>query len=275
MAPQPTEQDAGHSTLETVPKSDMPTSYAYSVPENYSPPYNEENANPHGTWPEVSTYPPQPRKRILTRWYFLIIYGLLIALIAGIIGGFVGKSIESKRVDKGDLNNNNGDVAAVQSACSTPTTASATNAAPSGTSTPSATAFVRTLPVPTTGCNPTNVQKSFKAFTTYINAGYTTYCNTGWWNDDLLAMSAATPSDCIEACAYYNQYKSSNERSCVGGGYIPAWWDQSKAMDEDGNMPWNCFLKANDSRVGRNDRDIEVVALCMDGACNDVLSSPS
>lgn len=94
---------------------------------------------------------------------------------------------------------------------------------------------------------------------------------TGWQRDELFALSTATPSDCVEACIMYNAHKGSSDRSCVGGGFIPAWWNQSKAMDESGGMPYNCFLKSNDSGVVRNDRQIEVVSLCLEGACEDTL----
>lgn len=85
-------------------------------------------------------------------------------------------------------------------------------------------------------------------------------------------MSAATPSDCIEACAMYNGHRNDTDRECVGGGFIPAWWNQTKAMDESGNMPYNCFLKSNSTGISKNDRSIEVVSLCLSvdgGYCVD------
>lgn len=90
-------------------------------------------------------------------------------------------------------------------------------------------------------------------------------------NNELFALSAATASDCVEACIMYNGHKGTADRTCVGGGFIPEWWNQSKAMDESGGMPYNCFLKSNDSGTGRNEKSVEVVSLCLDGACGDVL----
>lgn len=69
----------------------------------------------------------------------------------------------------------------------------------------------------------------------------------------------------------YNSHKKDSDRKCFGGGYIPDWWNQTKAMAESGGMPYNCFLKSNDTGTGRNNKDIEVVSLCLPGSCKDVL----
>lgn len=72
----------------------------------------------------------------------------------------------------------------------------------------------------------------------------------------------------------YNAHRNTTtDRPCVGGGFIPEWWNQTKAMDESGGMPYNCFLKSNDTGVGKNDRVIEVVSLCLDGACGGALNN--
>ena len=63
----------------------------------------------------------------------------------------------------------------------------------------------------------------------------------------------------------YNSYKEDADRWCVGGGFIPDWWNQSKAMNESGGMPYNCFLKSNESGIAKNDRVQEVVSLCLFG----------
>jgi len=68
----------------------------------------------------------------------------------------------------------------------------------------------------------------------------------------------------------YNAHKSSSsDRTCVGGGFIPEWWNQTRAMDESGGMAYNCFLKSNVSGIARNNKAYEVVALCVDGSCDD------
>jgi hypothetical protein len=83
-------------------------------------------------------------------------------------------------------------------------------------------------------------------------------------------MSVATQSDCIESCSQYNAHRSSTDRKCVGGGFIPSWWDQKLAMRESGITPYNCFLKTNTSGIARNNQKFEVVALCMEGECDDI-----
>ena len=36
-------------------------------------------------------------------------------------------------------------------------------------------------------------------------------------------------------------------------------------MNESGGMPYNCFLKINESGIAKNDRVQEVVSLCLFG----------
>jgi hypothetical protein len=99
---------------------------------------------------------------------------------------------------------------------------------------------------------------------------YTTLCGQGWGQDDLFALSAATPSDCVESCVIYNDRKSSSNQACVGGGFIPEWWNQTRSGDE-GGLGFNCFLKSNVTGIARNEKVFEVVALCIDGACDGIL----
>ncbi|KAF2676005.1 hypothetical protein K458DRAFT_323085 [Lentithecium fluviatile CBS 122367] len=244
-------------TLEPVPKSET-HSYIYSVPER-SLPYLVENAPT-----PIRPYAPQqaPRTRNWTRWPFLLTYGVLIAVIAGMAGGFIGKKI-------GGTQHNTTQEIAVAPSRTTPTIPATASGSPFPTS--SSATFERIIPVPVTGCNPKTEQKSHRSFTANFDVPYTTFCNTGWLQDELIAGSFATPSDCIEACQMYNSQRTASDRECVGGGFIPEWWNQTKAMAESGGMPYNCFLKSNTSKIGTNDRDIEVVALCLEGQCDDVL----
>ncbi|KAF1851170.1 uncharacterized protein K460DRAFT_272257 [Cucurbitaria berberidis CBS 394.84] len=265
MTSQPSKRNSTQCTLEAVPKSELATSYTYSVPDR-SDAY--ATIAPAHEYYEPTHNEPVPPTRIWTRWYLLLLYGILIAVAAGVVGGFVGKSMSDKQNNNNNNNDNSLPGQSQSSSCPTiPTNASI----PSPTSTPPSNVFARTIPVPTTGCNPTNVQKSFKTFSSFLDVSYTTFCMTGWQRNELVALSVASPSDCIEACVMYNGHKQASDRPCVGGGFIPAWWNQTKAMDESGGMPYNCFLKSNDTGVGRNDRDIEVVSLCLQGACNGVL----
>jgi hypothetical protein len=57
---------------------------------------------------------------------------------------------------------------------------------------------------------------------------------------------------------------------CVGGGYIPEWWNQTRAMVESGITPFNCFLKSNTTGIARNDQKFEVIALCVEDECDGV-----
>ena len=68
----------------------------------------------------------------------------------------------------------------------------------------------------------------------------------------------------------YNSRKGAGERSCVGGGFIPEWWNQTRAMVESGITPYNCFLKSNTSGIARNNEAFEVVALCIGGECDNI-----
>jgi hypothetical protein len=264
-------RDSTQCTLEPVPKSELASTYIYSVPDNSAPIVSNFETSP--TQPD--DYQPrltvidQPRQpHLLRRWPFLVLYGFLIAVVAGLAGGYIGDHLASSRTQHG---------AVAEQACpdhkSPNGDSNATSTLPSSTTppNPSSTFFSRTLAVPTTGCTPPTQQRSFKSVTLYLATPYTTYCATGWLNDELFALSAATPSDCIEACVMYNGHKTAQDRTCVGGGFIPEWWNQSKAMTESGGMPYNCFLKSNDTGTARNDKTIEVVSLCLGGACGDVL----
>jgi hypothetical protein len=223
-----------HSTLEPVPKSENASSYIYSVPDD-SPlqvNYNQSWANGPPAAPETIAWPKQPS--LFLRWPFLMLYAILIAVFAGLGGGFIGEDMTMKRLEKDTLPRSE-----LQGFCSN-LQPSLGSTVPTPTSTPlssssaSPTIFQRNIPVPTTGCNPTTQQRSFKSVTRFLAAPYTTFCATGWLNDELFALSAATASDCIEACVMYNGHKGSADRNCVGGGFIPEWWNQSRAMEESG-----------------------------------------
>ena len=80
-------------------------------------------------------------------------------------------------------------------------------------------------------------------------------------------MNALTPSDCIEACVAYNRNKATNNATCIGGGFLPTLvntTDSMKTLDD----PFNCYLKKGMRNTGKNNRDIEVVSLCLEGMCN-------
>jgi hypothetical protein len=202
----------------------------------------------------------------LKRWLLPFLGGLTIAIIAGILGGFFGKAYsdyrhkEANTSQQGPLSNST-----VPNNSSTPTSTSTSNPAVSNA------IFQRTIAVPTTGCDPdSNFPKSFpysfEQNSTYLKVTYTTFCDAGWSRDELFALSAASTSDCIEACVMYNRDRKDEDRWCIGGGFIPAWWNQSKVTNENGGMPYNCFLKSNESGIVKNDRVTEMVSLCLFGS---------
>ncbi|KAF3050798.1 hypothetical protein E8E11_000477 [Didymella keratinophila] len=254
-----------HSDLpEHVPESEV-AAYKFPIPDGTAPFSIIQAVPPSTSYDEDPK--PNPSRRTLTTWPILILCGLLLATIAGVAGGFIGKTIEQKSHQTDTLPENQ-TCPTVASTSTSPTTSTLT---PSATSTPSSQTFERSIAQPTTGCTSATSYNSFKARTEFLEWQYTTVCGHGWLNNELIALSAATTSDCVEACVMYNTHKSESDRTCVGGGFIPEWWNQTRAMDESGGMAYNCFLKSNASGVARNDKKYEVVALCLDAWCDDVL----
>src|SRR5689334_21183074 len=75
-----------------------------------------------------------------------------------------------------------------------------------------------TLIIPTTSCDPPTRQYSFKSCSEQLDMPYTTLCNTGWLFDDLFSISVASPSECIESCAFFNSQATGTR--FIGGGFI-------------------------------------------------------
>lgn len=227
---------------EAVPKPES-TTYIYPIPDQ-APLYKADDVPP--VVPQ-----PLPQRRKWTRWPCLLLFGLLLAILGGIIGGFVGKAIEHNRHKVTSPVEQQSNV----TSCPPPNSNS--------TSTPSnATA----LPIPYTGCPSINGQKLTSA---HDIATYQIFCSTGWINDDIIAVSVLTPSDCIEACTTYNS-NAINGAKCIGGGFVPSWLNQTKAM-EDNHAPFNCLLKHNTSTLSKNERPFEVVSVCLEGECQGTL----
>ena len=258
---QASHRDARHNDLpEPVYDSEVAT-YKFSVPDQ-SP--RAPHSTIHAASPSITfneTAQPTRKRRSLTCWPLLLFYGLILAIIAGVAGGFIGKTIER------NSSNSSNNVVPANGSCANQTSSTL---APSTTSTTPSPTFVRTLAQPTTGCTSRTTYNSFKARTKLLELQYTTLCGQGWGQDELFALSAATPSDCVESCIIYNDRKSSSNQACVGGGFIPEWWNQTRSGDE-GGLGFNCFLKSNVTGIARNDKAFEVVALCVDGACDGIL----
>ncbi|ORX96349.1 hypothetical protein BCR34DRAFT_607674 [Clohesyomyces aquaticus] len=238
-------------------------------------------------------------RRVLGSWWMMILYGLVIAVLAGLLGGFIGKGIQDKRyknsVLKGQGQQQSDGAGAVEACRVTPPASSsstststlnptASSKPPSSSSSPStaassiaptATPASSIPPIPNTSCPSDSTRRSsLPSTTSHLSLSYTILCSTGWTDDDLYAVNVATPSDCIESCAFYNANLPSDSNSqtkkCVGGGFIPMWTNVTRAMD-DMKLPYNCYLKSGEGGLKVNDRVIEVVGLCMEGACSSVV----
>jgi hypothetical protein len=96
---------------------------------------------------------------------------------------------------------------------------------------------------------------------------YTMVCATRWTNPHLVAISAATTSDCIEACSSFND-NAAPDKTCLGASFVPQWWNQTRAMG-DKNAPFNCFLMGANDKIEKNGLGFEIVALCLGDACKD------
>ncbi|KAF1931059.1 uncharacterized protein M421DRAFT_417705 [Didymella exigua CBS 183.55] len=263
-----------HSDLpETVRSLDRSSLYKYSVPESPQP---HSTVYALHTVDETLESPPASSKIEQSqfqhrRWSLLLLLGLILMTIAGVAGGFIGKTIER--------NSSKGTTSLESASASVPAlSSSSASSASLATPTPSSTAerdasgvFERTIVQPSSGCSSADPYRSFKARSFMLNIPYTTVCGQGWLSYDLISMSVATQSDCIESCSQYNSIKETGDRSCVGAGFIPAWWNQTLAMVESGITPYNCFLKTNTSGIARNNQKFEVIAICMEGMCDNIV----
>lgn len=254
---QASREDACHSDLpEPVYDSGVAT-YKFSVLER-SPRAPDSTIHAASSSTTVNQTAQLTRKRrSLTCWPLVLLYGLVLAIVAGVAGGFIGKMLERNSSNK---------VVPAKGSCANQTSSIP---APSTSSTTLSPTFVRTLAQPITGCTSSTTYNSFKARTNLLDLQYTTLCGQGWGQDDLFPLSAATPSDCVESCFVYNDRKSSSNQVCIGRGFVPEWWNQTRSMDE-GGLGFNCFLKSNVSGIARNNKAFEVVALCINGVCDGI-----
>lgn len=240
------ENTSSHDLPEAIAHMEAST-YKYSIPDHFaSQPVQELQK-------EVVPMPISPDDTVKpqrwTRWPFLLLYALLIAVIAGVIGGIIGKSIsKDARPD-------------------TTTPINDTNPRNSSSNDNS----TRILTIPATGC-PADIhdQKYMTNVSRRWKVDYTTVCATRWTDPQLTALSAATVSDCIEACQSYNSANPPNANTCLGASFVPRWWDQEQAMAQK-NEPFNCFLMKNNTILNKNKREFEIVALCLKDACNGLI----
>jgi hypothetical protein len=250
-------------TYENAPEvAPQQHAYIYPVNEETAPYAVPPSKGYYQGTPVESQYAPVVASRGWKRWWILALIGLFIALIAGLVGGFIGQEIQKGR--------GSSDSAASSSPAPTNGNSSATTPPPNQ---PPGT--VGTIVTPNTGCNfpQSKDRRRLTNTTVYTQTLYTTVCNSGWTSTGLVGLWTLTPDDCIESCVQYNKYakgRPGSERVCVGGGFVPAWSNQTMASLIMNGAPFNCFLQANASGIIPNDREkagIEVVALCLDGAC--------
>lgn len=245
--------------METAPKYPQTSTYQHSTlpePVTHDAPLSDVTDTTKEPYyqPLPSTVEQvykQPRpKRSWTRWPFLLLFGLLIAVASGLVGGFIGKAIQ------GSKPHNSAQPQA--SACS-----SAAPSAPTNSTTP------ETIVIPKTGCTDTGGRTSsvnggtFQ--TQFSNATYKLFCNVDWIGSDIASIHATSISDCVESCDTVNQYGLIN-KTCIGATFVPAWVNRTLALSKV-DRPSNCFLKYAAPGYPRNGRDDEVVVVCLEGKC--------
>ncbi|KAH5594146.1 hypothetical protein HBI17_168650 [Parastagonospora nodorum] len=211
------------------------------------------------------------------RLWILPLVGLSIAVIAGLIGGFIGVAIHDAREPS---------TAALLKASpsSIPLSSSILSSPfPSNTSSPTTTAPCSSQPAGTfgtiaavdTGCKfrETKGRNRMYNATAFTGTSFTTICNSGWKNFAIIGLYTLTPSDCIESCVQYNKFadkRPKSERFCVGAGFIPDFVNQTMATLARNGASFNCFLQSNTTGIMPNDEErkgLEVVALCLGWQC--------
>jgi hypothetical protein len=201
----------------------------------------------------------------------------LIAVISGLIGGFIGKAItENKQPSTTSSPLPSASASGQQP--SAPTTC--TN---STGETQNRTTYIA---LPETGCPDESGRTIQSEFT---RMSYRKYCNVDWPGSDMVAFLAPTMSDCIEACGTWNDNRARgtelcvpntggddlqgdelNAKECVGASFMPQWAVNRTASVEALGKAGNCFLKNQVVGYPPSDREkdgILVVGLCLEDKC--------
>ncbi|KAF2737246.1 hypothetical protein EJ04DRAFT_550647 [Polyplosphaeria fusca] len=187
------------------------------------------------------------------RWPVLVLLSLGVAIVAGVIGGFIGRAVSHT---------------SHASSQTLPASTVCPNPEPHSTNTknsdPSPTLSVLNIPIPSTGCPNTN-NASIRSDAAGVR--YKMMCDVDWQGSDIVSILAPTPSECIEACNTVNQYSGTGStRQCIGSTFVPAWVNKTIGL-EAVNRPSNCFLKFDAKDYPKNERLVEVVVLCLVGKC--------
>ncbi|KAF2447435.1 hypothetical protein P171DRAFT_509710 [Karstenula rhodostoma CBS 690.94] len=234
------------------------SSYPEVVPSSgpiYSPATGPFPHEAKDTNPTQAPLPHQPAKHTnYARWLLLVVVGIIIAVIAGLAGGFIGKSIEA-----GIHEEPVGAATPTQptdSCGAGPTSTRATVLTKTATETlvvqPSATG---TVDVPSTGCSGAGNITGQTSF----NVNFTTICQTDWPGSDIFAFKSGSVYDCADSCYMWNEYGLRRPR-CLASAFVPDWSDSSLAIEELG-APMNCFLKQASNPVTAGVREKVVLVL--------------
>ncbi|KAI0889213.1 uncharacterized protein GGS22DRAFT_184787 [Annulohypoxylon maeteangense] len=235
----------------------------YASPEFHEPPSvpeavvpgtpikPEESTNPsilnagYGTSPSPYVYhdpqlvygPIEQERRPTTVWGCSILVFVLSAIIAilsaAVIGLAAGTGVEASRANNAE--------ARLASMTGSPATVTVTAA----TSSPSDFSTVDK------GCskNSASVTGTTYASQFFDRQTFKIYCNSDAPNNPISSLFVGNFDDCMDACAFYTYYipsdfptnATSNNATCAGVSYIPAWTNRTTA--QDGGAPGNCYLK--------------------------------
>ncbi|KAI2466260.1 hypothetical protein F4781DRAFT_359944 [Annulohypoxylon bovei var. microspora] len=197
--------------------------------ENSTSPFAYEPGHIHPLEQERSP------KRIWGCSVLVFILSVIIAILsAAVIGLAAGTGVEASRA-------NDAEAKLASMSTSSPTTVTMT--AP--TSTPSDFSNVDK------GCstNSAAVTGTTYASQFFNRPIFKIYCNSDAPNNPLSSLFVGDFNDCMDACASYSFYipsdfstnATSNNATCAGVSYIPAWTNRTTAVA--GDAPGNCYLK--------------------------------
>ncbi|KAI1759693.1 hypothetical protein GGR53DRAFT_512728 [Hypoxylon sp. FL1150] len=204
----------------------------YATIDNPSPsPYHYH----HSGYETLTTSEPgRAPRRILGCTVLVFILSAIIAILsAAVIGLAAGTGVEASRANDAESR-----LAAMSTS---PTTVTVT--APTST----ATGFSDV----DKGCSTNSAGVTGTTYTTqfFARPTYKIYCNSDTPNSPLMSLFVGDFDDCMDACAFYTHYTpldfsnstTSNNATCAGVSYIPAWTNRTTAVD--GDAPGNCYLK--------------------------------
>ncbi|KAL7627735.1 hypothetical protein AAE478_001930 [Parahypoxylon ruwenzoriense] len=233
----PTNPPTIHSSYAPVTNS-VASPYVYE----HRPAYNHTLPSERGKRP----------KRICGCSVLVFILSVIIAILsAAVIGLAAGTGVEASRAN---------DAEARLAALSGPQT-TVTVTAPTSSSTPI---------VVDRGCSTNSAGVTGTTYTSqfFDKPTFRIYCNSDAPNYPLQSLFVANFDDCVDACASYSFYipsdfsnsTASNNVTCAGLSYIPAWANRTVAFD--GNAPGNCYLKPGpQNETGLNNPNVGGVAV--------------